>query len=192
MQPKPKRDSFIGYGTYRPLERTISDNDEKTQRISYHLLGWYCSRYLGYHRCLCHLGAAGNQARANFTRYRQRTARSEIVLWRLANRDAWSRASFPDRVFGGQRILWGQPEAQFLDTTTSSLRRAIWDRCLPLYVLGSDAALGLSQASILDFRNDHRGRHSYRVRRTSNISGCSPVLKPLGITPETPTSLGTD
>jgi hypothetical protein len=30
------------------------------------------------------------------------------------------------------------------------------------------------------------------VRRTSNISGCSPVLKPLGITPETPTSPGTD
>ncbi len=70
MQPKPKRDSFIGHGTDRPLERTISDNDEKTQRISYHRLGWYCSRYLGYHRCLCHLGAAGNQARANFTRYR--------------------------------------------------------------------------------------------------------------------------
>jgi hypothetical protein len=110
----------------------------------------------------------------------------------LANRDAWSRTSFPDRVFGGQRILWGQPEAHGLDPTTSSLRCPIWDRCLPLYVLGSDAAIGLSQASLLDFRNDHRGRYSYRVRRTSNISGCSPVLKPLAITVETRTSLGTD
>jgi hypothetical protein len=29
MQPKPKRDSFVGDRTYSPLERTISDNDAK-------------------------------------------------------------------------------------------------------------------------------------------------------------------
>jgi hypothetical protein len=29
MQPKPKRDSFVGDCTYPPFERTISDNDAK-------------------------------------------------------------------------------------------------------------------------------------------------------------------
>jgi hypothetical protein len=96
----------------------------------------------------------------------------------LADRNAWSRASLRDRVFGGRRILRGQPEAHFLETTASSLRRPVWDCSLPLHVLGGDAALGLSQASILDFRNNHRGRHSYRLRRASDISHCPPVLKP--------------
>jgi hypothetical protein len=96
----------------------------------------------------------------------------------LADRNAWSRASLPDRVFGGRRFLRGQPEAHFLETTASSLRRPVWDCSLPLHVLGGDAALGLSQASILDFRNNHRGRHSYRLRRASDISHCPPVLKP--------------
>lgn len=132
-------------------------------------------RRYGHYCRLCYLGDSGDRSSQNSPGNRVWADWPKIVSRRTGHRRPWRSATLPDRVLRSNRVLPGEPEAQFHAPPSGPLGRALRRVCLHRNVLDCHAALEVS-SDAYSHGVHHCDHHAHRLRRPSHFADRAPLF----------------